>query len=243
MIHLQYHPHTVYVFRTNISQSVPNRHHCLERYLTLDRQLAFVAVFLGCASSRHDICACAHRRRPLQPLPWCFSRLAPPLLEGEGSHLQRPASDVFYPRFAEVRVVRGGSIIGEMLCSSSSQIQWLRSLTSSAVVVVVSPRPLTRRSRPALEGPHDGRRLSVSADLRRVRADSAEPPETPLHEGRAPKQDVARGVRLLAAHGAPARRQSMSEHFVSSYSRFSGPCGCCRYSWILNNLHSPNAHL
>ena len=123
MIHLQYHPHTVYVFRTNISESVPNRHHYLERYLALDRQLAFVADFLGCASSRHDICACAHRRRPLQPLPSCFSRLAPPLLEGEGSHLQRPASDVFYPRFAEVRVVRGGSMIGELLCSSSSQIQ------------------------------------------------------------------------------------------------------------------------
>ena len=75
--------------------------------LALDRQLAFVADFLGCASSRHDICACAHRRRPLQPLPSCFSRLAPPLLEGEDSHLQRPASDVFYPRFAEVRVVTG----------------------------------------------------------------------------------------------------------------------------------------
>ena len=51
MIHLQYHPHTVYVFRTNISQSVPNRQHCLERYLALDRQLAFVADYLGCASS------------------------------------------------------------------------------------------------------------------------------------------------------------------------------------------------
>ena len=187
MIHLQYHPHTVYVFRTNINESVPNRYHCLERYLTLDRQLAFVADFLGCASSRHDICACAHHRRPLQPLPSCFSRLAPALLEGEGSHLQRPASDVFYPRFAEVRVVRDGSMIGELLCSSSSQMQWLRSLTSSAlVVVVVSLRPLTRRSRPALEGPHGGRHLSVSADLRRVWADSAEPPETPLHEGRAP---------------------------------------------------------
>ena len=112
-----------YVFRTNISESVPNRHHCLERFLALDKQLAFVADYLGCVSSRHDICACAHRRRPLQPLPSCFSRLAPPLLEGEGSHLQRPASDVFYPRFAEVRVVRGGSMIGELLCSSSSQIQ------------------------------------------------------------------------------------------------------------------------
>ena len=37
--------------------------------------------------------------------------------------------------------------------------------------------------------------------------------------------------------------QSMSEHFVSSYLLFSGPCGCCRYRWILDNLHSPNAHL
>ena len=172
------------------------------------RPWAFVADLLGCASSRHDICACAHRRRPLQPLPSCFSRLAPPPLEGEGSLLQRPASDVFYPRFSEVRVVRGGSMIGELLCSSSSQIQWLRSLASSAVVVVVvvSLRPLTRRNRPALEGPHGGRHLSVSTDRRRVRVDSAEPPETPLHEGRAPEQDVARGVRFLAAHGAPARR-------------------------------------
>ena len=181
---------------SSLSRKVP----CSRQTVGICRRL------LGCASSRHDICACAHRRRPLQPLPSCFSRLAPLLLEGEGYDLQRPAWDVFYPIFAQVRVVRGGSMIGELLCSSSSQIQWLRSLTSSAVVVVVSLRPLTRRSRPALEGPHVGRHLSVSANLRRVRADSAEPPETPLHEGRAPEQDVARGVRLLAAQGAPARR-------------------------------------
>ena len=62
------------------------------------------------------------------------------------------------------------------------------------------------KDHPTLEGPHGGRHLSVSADLRRVRADSAEPPETPLHEGRTREQDVARGVRFLAAHGAPARR-------------------------------------
>ena len=124
MIDLQHHPHTVYVFRTNISESMPNRHHCLERYLALDRQLAFVADFLGCASSRHEICACVHRRRVRSSrFRHVFHGSLHPLLEGEGSHLQRPASDVFYPRFAEVRVVRGGSMIGELLCSSSSQIQ------------------------------------------------------------------------------------------------------------------------
>ena len=36
------------------------------------------------------------------------------------------------------------------------------------------------------------------------------PPPPPskcrVNEGRAPEQDVARGVRLLTAHGAPARR-------------------------------------
>ena len=208
----------------------------LSQKVSCSRQtVGIYRLFIGCASSRHDICACAHRRRPLQPLLSCFSRLAPPLLEGEGSHLQRPTSDVFYPRFAEVRVVRGGSMICELLCSSSSQIQWPRSITSSAVVVFFFLRPLTRRSRPALEGPHGGRHLSVSADLRRVRADSAEPPETLLHEGGAPEQDVARGVRLLAAHGAP-RPAGQSMRNTSSVRTHAFLCraaaaGISRY-WI-----------
>ena len=40
--------------------------------------------------------------------------------------------------------------------------------------------------------------------LRRFGTICPDPPEAPLHEGRAPEQDVARGVCLLAAHGAPA---------------------------------------
>ena len=105
-------------------QSISAQPSSLSRKVPCSRQtVGIFADYLGCVSSRHDICACAHRRRPLQPLPSCFSRLAPPLLEGEGSHLQRPASDVFFPRFAEVRVVRGGSMIVEPLCFSSSQIQ------------------------------------------------------------------------------------------------------------------------
>ena len=205
MIHLWYHPHSLHISDKHQWISA-NRHHCLERYLALDRQLAFVADFFGCASSRH-ICACAQRRRPLQPLPSCFSRLAPPLLEGEGSHLQRPASDVFYPRFADCWGACGERrLYARWAAVFPNPVTAKFNFVSCCCCCCFFLRPLTRRSRPALEGPHGGRHLSVSADLRRVRADSAEPPETPLHEGRAPEQDVARGVRLLAAHGAPARR-------------------------------------
>ena len=106
-----YHPHTVYVFRTNISESVPNRHHCLERYFALDRQLAFLADFfrLCFISSRHLCLRSSPTSAPAASV--ILSRLAPPLLEGEGSHFQRPASDVFYSRFAELHVVRGGSMM------------------------------------------------------------------------------------------------------------------------------------
>ena len=66
------------------------------------------------------------------------------------------------------------------------------------------------------------------------------------------RRSMRAGHRSKTWHGVSASSrhtvhrpagQLMSEHFVSSYSRFTGPYGCCRYSWILDNLHSPNTSL
>ena len=115
MIHLQYHPHTVYVFRTNISESVPNRHHCLERYIPCSRQTVGICrrfFRLYFISSRH---LCLRSSPTSVPAASVMLFTARSTATGRGRpHLQRPASDVFCPRFAEVRVVRAVPMIGEL---------------------------------------------------------------------------------------------------------------------------------